>query len=132
MQPTPDVAVTRRRPFTLGWSGLAVLLVGAVLAFVVRGDVVVPGYALMAVGVVLLAAGLAVRRRASALDGDRTSTGRIVAMIAAAVYIISPLDIVPDVLLPVGVIDDATAFTWLVFALGQEFARRRRRRLSRG
>jgi hypothetical protein len=55
----------------------------------------------------------------------RTSKGKIAAMIIAAVYIVSPVDFIPDFLLPVGVIDDATAFGWLIFAVGQEFSRRR-------
>jgi hypothetical protein len=55
----------------------------------------------------------------------RTSKGKIAAMIIAAVYIVSPVDFIPDFLLPFGVIDDATAFGWLIFAVGQEFSRRR-------
>lgn len=56
----------------------------------------------------------------------RTSKGKMIAMIVAVVYILSPADIVPDVLLPVGIVDDATAFTWLLFAIGQEISRKRR------
>ncbi|MGH3377612.1 MAG: YkvA family protein [Actinoallomurus sp.] len=55
----------------------------------------------------------------------RTSKGKIAAMVVAAVYIVSPIDFIPDFLLPFGVIDDATAFGWLIFAVGQEFSRRR-------
>jgi uncharacterized membrane protein YkvA (DUF1232 family) len=55
----------------------------------------------------------------------RTSKGKILAMIVAVVYIVSPIDIVPDFLLPFGIVDDATAFGWLLFAIGQELNRRR-------
>ena len=55
----------------------------------------------------------------------RTSKGKIAAMVIAAVYIVSPVDFIPDFLLPFGVIDDATAFGWLLFAVGQELSRRR-------
>jgi hypothetical protein len=55
----------------------------------------------------------------------RTSKGKIAAMILAVVYIVSPIDFIPDFLLPVGIIDDASAFGWLLFAIGQEFSRRR-------
>lgn len=59
----------------------------------------------------------------------RTSKGKMIAMIAAVVYILSPIDLVPDFLLPVGIIDDATAFTWLVLAIAQEVSRKRRNAL---
>jgi uncharacterized membrane protein YkvA (DUF1232 family) len=55
----------------------------------------------------------------------RTSKGKIIAMIIAVVYIVSPIDFLPDFLLPVGVIDDASAFGWLLFAIGQEMSRKR-------
>jgi uncharacterized membrane protein YkvA (DUF1232 family) len=58
----------------------------------------------------------------------RTSTGKIIAMVVAVVYIVSPIDLIPDVFLPVGIVDDATALTWLLFALGQEHTRRSRAR----
>jgi uncharacterized membrane protein YkvA (DUF1232 family) len=38
---------------------------------------------------------------------------------------VSPIDFIPDFLLPVGIIDDASAFGWLLFAIGQEVSRRR-------
>jgi hypothetical protein len=124
------------------WFGIATLLTGAVLAFAVSGDLTVAGYLVMGAGAVLFTAGVLrlgrARRRARASGGapdadHRTGAGKIAAMIAAVVYIVSPLDVVPDVLLPVGVVDDATAFGWLVFALAQEATRHsRRRRLSRG
>ncbi|HEX2316128.1 MAG TPA: DUF1232 domain-containing protein [Thermomonospora sp.] len=118
------------------WIGVAVLLLGAVGAFVVRGGLTTPGYLAMVAGAALLAAGvvrLGRARRAARDDAYRTSAGKIAGMVAAAVYIVSPIDIIPDVFLPVGVIDDATAFAWLVFAVGQEAVRRSRaRRVSRG
>jgi uncharacterized membrane protein YkvA (DUF1232 family) len=58
----------------------------------------------------------------------QTGKGKIFAMVAAVIYILSPIDIVPDFLLPFGVIDDASAFTWLLVAIGQEMSRHRRRR----
>lgn len=56
----------------------------------------------------------------------RTSTGKIVAMVIAVIYIVSPIDLIPDVFLPIGIVDDATALTWLLFAFGQEYTRRSR------
>ena len=53
----------------------------------------------------------------------RTSKGKIIAMIIAVVYIVSPIDFIPDFLLPVGVVDDAGAFGWLLFAIGQAYQR---------
>ncbi|TDD93624.1 YkvA family protein [Actinomadura rubrisoli] len=120
------------------WLGLVLLVAGAVPALTADGDLggvdlTVAGAVVMAAGAVLLVAGilrLRRRRRPGAPGGVqgfyRTSTGKIVAMVAAVVYIVSPIDLVPDVFLPVGVVDDATAFTWLLFALGQEYTRRSR------
>jgi hypothetical protein len=68
---------------------------------------------------------------ADAILRDRlyqTSKGKIFAMVVAVIYILSPIDIVPDLFLPVGIIDDASAFTWLLVAIGQEMSRHRRRR----
>ncbi|REF00135.1 YkvA family protein [Thermomonospora umbrina] len=121
------------------WLGIAALTVGAVLAFAVGGDLTAPAYATMVVGAALLIAGVvrlgrtARRARSAVPDAEyRTGKGKIAGMVAATLYILSPLDIVPDVLLPVGVIDDATALAWLAFALGQELTRHsRRRRLTR-
>src|SRR5262249_31192273 len=61
----------------------------------------------------------------------RTSKGKIIAMVAVVVYILSPIDLVPDVFLPVGIIDDGTAFAWLLFAIGQEVSRKRRAKAAR-
>lgn len=120
------------------WLGLVLVVAGAVPALTASGDLAgidltVAGATVMAVGAVLLVAGiLRLRgRRRAGLHGTprayyRTSTGKIVAMVVAVVYIVSPVDLIPDVLLPVGIVDDATAFTWLVFALGQEYTRRSR------
>lgn len=57
----------------------------------------------------------------------RTSRGRMAAMVVAAVYILSPIDLIPDFLLPVGIVDDATALGWLIFAVSREYGRRRAR-----
>lgn len=127
-------------------SGVLTLLVGAILALVGHGhvgDVGVGtlGVVVMVVGAVILIMGLTRLRRGSrrrvartvggkVVDGYqdrvyRTSKGKIFAMVVAVVYIVSPIDFIPDFLLPFGVIDDATAFGWLLFAIGQEFNRRR-------
>lgn len=120
------------------WLGLVLLIAGAVSALTADGDLggvdlTVAGAVVMAAGAVLLVVGIARlrrRRRGPAGVGPqayyRTSTGKIVAMVAAVIYIVSPIDLIPDVLLPVGVVDDATALTWLLFALGQEYTRRSR------
>jgi uncharacterized membrane protein YkvA (DUF1232 family) len=134
------------------WPGVTVFFVGAILIFAVDDDagpvnVDAVGVITMIFGAALLAAGLirAGRRRRRPVSGGarsvargrgsltdyrdqvyRTSRGKTFAMIAAVVYILSPIDIVPDVFLPVGIVDDATAFTWLLFAIGQEISRKRR------
>jgi hypothetical protein len=121
------------------WLGLVLVVAGAVPALTMDGDLggvdlTVAGAALVAAGAVLLVAGIfRLRgRRGAGLRGTaaqayyRTSKGKIVAMVVAVIYIVSPIDLVPDVLLPFGVVDDATALTWLLFALGQEHTRRSR------
>lgn len=120
------------------WSGALALLVGAVLAVAVPGhvgdvEVGTIGVVTMIVGAVLLVVGIfglnrGRRRRPVARVQDRvyrTSKGKMIAMIIAVIYIVSPIDFIPDVFVPVGIVDDATAFTWLVFAIGQELSRRR-------
>ncbi|MEV3926786.1 YkvA family protein [Actinomadura coerulea] len=122
------------------WLGLVLVVAGAVPALTADGelggvDMTVAGAAVMAVGAVLLVAGILRlrRRRRAGPPGSaaqayyRTSTGKIVAMVVAVVYIVSPIDLIPDVFLPFGIVDDATALTWLLFALGQEYTRRSRR-----
>ncbi|MFG2004707.1 YkvA family protein [Spirillospora sp. NPDC048911] len=116
------------------WLGLPLLLAGTILVFATDFDVA--GAVLMTLGAVLAFAGiLRLRRRTknrpsrSAVEAYyRTGTGKIAAMIAAVVYIVSPIDLIPDPFLPVGIVDDATALTWLVIAFSQEAARRRRSR----
>jgi hypothetical protein len=126
--------------------GALALFAGAILTFAVHGhvgDVGVNtiGVITMVIGAVILIAGLLRLRRgrgrgrgrgrsgrlvAGAQDRVyRTSKGKIIAMIIAVVYIVSPVDIIPDFLLPVGVVDDAGAFGWLLFAIGQEMSRKR-------
>lgn len=128
--------------------GVLALFAGAVLTFAVHGhvggvSVTALGAITMIVGAVVLIAGLLrLRRRASGRGRlrdravahyqdrvYRTSKGKIIAMVIAVIYIVSPIDLIPDFLLPVGVIDDATAFTWLLFAIGQELTRHRRQAL---
>lgn len=139
------------------WPGAFLLLAGAIAALAgghaggvdvrTAGIVVmVADAALLIAGIVRLRARTAVvrpgtvgRRRRGGVRASvqgrvqeqmyRTSRGKMIAMIAAVVYILSPIDLVPDFLLPVGIIDDATAFTWLVFAIAQEVSRKRRNAL---
>ena len=131
--------------------GVLALFAGAILTFAVHSHV--GGVSVTAVGVVTMVVGALIlivgllrlgrgrRRRvgdrvvAGRVVGGvqerayRTSKGKIIAMIVAVVYIVSPVDIIPDFLLPVGIIDDATAFSWLLFAIGQELTRKRRQAL---
>jgi uncharacterized membrane protein YkvA (DUF1232 family) len=132
--------------------GVLALFAGAVLTFAVHGhvggvSVTALGLVTMVVGGLILIVGL-IRlgrgRRRRVVGGRvvagrvvggvqerayRTSKGKIAAMVIAVIYIVSPIDIIPDFLLPVGIIDDATAFSWLLFAIGQEFTRKRQRAL---
>lgn len=134
------------------WAGLVTFTAGAAVAAL---SVTVPegsggeaaglaGIAIMALGAVMAGIGLARRRRrlrhhadaqppaAYLQDADyRTGRGTIAAMIIAAIYIISPIDFIPDVFLPVGIIDDATALGWLVYTAGREYGRRRQARQLR-
>jgi uncharacterized membrane protein YkvA (DUF1232 family) len=122
--------------------GVLALFAGAILTFALHGhvgDVGVNtiGVLTMVAGAVILIAGLLRMRRgrgrgrsrrlvAGAQDRVyRTSKGKMIAMIIAVVYIVSPIDFIPDFLLPVGVVDDAGAFGWLLFAIGQEMSRKR-------
>lgn len=139
----------------MAWLGALVLFVGAILTFAVGGDVGgldvrTLGVIGMAVGGVLLVVGILRLRRRPRLDGARspagvirggvqarvqdrvyrTSKGKIIAMIAVVIYILSPVDLIPDVFLPVGIVDDAGAFAWLLFAIGQEVSRKRRSAMS--
>lgn len=138
------------------WPGVVLLLAGAIATFA-AGDRTVGGHAgaggghaggvdigtvgivTMALGALLLVIGLLRMNRVRRVRGRRipasvqdrlyrTGKGKIIAMIAVVAYILSPIDLIPDVFLPVGIVDDATAFTWLVFALGQELSRHRRQR----
>jgi uncharacterized membrane protein YkvA (DUF1232 family) len=124
--------------------GVLALFAGAILTFAVHGhvgDVGVNtiGVITMVIGAVILIAGLLRLRRGRGRGRGRsqrlvsgaqdrvyrTSKGKIIAMIIAVVYIVSPVDFIPDFLLPVGVVDDAGAFGWLLFAIGQEMSRKR-------
>ncbi|GAA1563171.1 hypothetical protein GCM10009678_52840 [Actinomadura kijaniata] len=121
------------------WVGLALVVAGMAAAFGFGGEVggvslALVGGVAMAAGAVLAVAGF-LRLRRSRLAGARvvrdhyrTSRGKTFAMIAAVLYIVSPIDVIPDVLLPVGIVDDTTALAWLVLALWQEHSRRSRAR----
>jgi hypothetical protein len=116
-------------------AGLAALVAGALLVLTAGGsfagvDGTVAGAVVLGAGAVVLVAGLIrLRRRRPAATGTepyRTGKGKIIAMVAAVLYIVSPIDLIPDFLLPAGIVDDATALTWLLVAAGQEAVRRRR------
>ncbi|MEU5882572.1 YkvA family protein [Spirillospora sp. NPDC047279] len=125
------------------WLGLPLLVAGTLV--LVATDHALAGAAIAIAGGVLVIAGVLRLRRAArrtrtapggrggtAVDAYyRTSTGKVIAMIAAVVYIISPIDLIPDPLLPFGIVDDATALGWLAIAFGQEYGRRRRAGVSR-
>ncbi|MGI5330089.1 YkvA family protein [Actinomadura nitritigenes] len=121
----------------MAWIGMVLLVAGGITVLTADGrlagvDLTLAGAVALSAGAVLLVAGilrLRRRRRLGPVAGGaqayyRTSTGKIVAMVLAVVYIVSPVDLIPDVFLPVGIVDDATALTWLLFALGQEYTRR--------
>jgi drug/metabolite transporter (DMT)-like permease len=127
------------------WAGVVLILAGAIATFTVDGhvgglDSGVAGVVAMVAGAALLVIGLVRLNRMARPDRGRgirpgvqdrlyrTGKGKIIAMIAVVAYILSPIDLIPDVFLPVGIVDDATAFTWLLFAIGQEVSRHRRRR----
>src|SRR4051812_7626612 len=103
------------------WPGVIVFFVGAILIFAVDDDagpvnVDAVGVITMIFGAALLAVGLIRAGRRPVSGGGRsvargsltdyrdhvyrTSRGKTFAMIAAVVYILSPIDIVPDVFLP--------------------------------
>ncbi len=121
----------------MAWFGALVLLAGAISTFGVGGGWTTPGAVTMVVGALLLIVGIVrlgrgrrrvVRqRRGGRLQAAayRTGKGKMIAMIVAVIYILSPIDFIPDVFLPFGVVDDATAFGWLLFAIGQEVSRKR-------
>jgi hypothetical protein len=121
----------------MAWFGALVLLAGAILTFGVGGGWTTAGAVTMVAGALLLIVGIVrlgrgrrrvVRqRRGGRLQAAayRTGKGKMIAMIVAVIYILSPIDFIPDVFLPFGVVDDATAFGWLLFAIGQEVSRKR-------
>jgi len=53
----------------------------------------------------------------ASMRGDYDAGARLLLMAGAMLYIVSPLDAIPDVFLPVGLIDDAFVVTWLTGAL---------------
>jgi hypothetical protein len=121
------------------WLGLVLVIAGAVSVLTMDGDLggvdaTMVAAGVLAVGAALLVAGiLRMRKRrrvgppgTAAQACYRTSTGKVVAMVLTVIYIVSPIDLIPDVFLPIGIVDDATALTWLLFALGQEYTRRSR------
>lgn len=60
----------------------------------------------------------------ASLRGEYDAGARLLLIAAASLYIVSPLDAVPEVLLgPFGLIDDAFVVTWLTGALLSETER---------
>jgi uncharacterized membrane protein YkvA (DUF1232 family) len=60
----------------------------------------------------------------ASLKGDYDGGARLFAMAAAGLYIVSPIDLVPEaLLLVVGLVDDAVVATWLAGALFAETER---------
>lgn len=48
-------------------------------------------------------------------DYRRRSSGGVAPLVAAAIYVLSPVDLLPELFLPfIGLIDDAVVLTWLV------------------
>jgi drug/metabolite transporter (DMT)-like permease len=109
------------------WPGALLIVIGAVLTFAFDDVARMVGIVAVVLGAALVVVGAL--RSARSRDDARTSKIKVAAMVVAVVYILSPVDIVPDFLLPAGVVDDATALAWLLFAVGQEVSRRRRRAL---
>jgi uncharacterized membrane protein YkvA (DUF1232 family) len=120
------------------WSGIIMMIVGMFLRFGLSGDAAHwSGLAALALGAVLVIGGLLtanrrrrrVRRSGATRAGQpidyKTGLGKIAAMIIAVVYILSPIDFIPDFLLPFGVVDDIGALSWLALAVGQEYSRHR-------
>ena len=47
-----------------------------------------------------------------------TSRGRLLAIVAALLYVVSPVDLVPELVLPfIGLADDAVVISWIAVAL---------------
>jgi uncharacterized membrane protein YkvA (DUF1232 family) len=58
------------------------------------------------------------------LTGRYDGLGRVVLMAAASVYVLSPLDLVPEIALgPIGLLDDAVVATWIAGAVLSETER---------
>jgi uncharacterized membrane protein YkvA (DUF1232 family) len=123
------------------WSGVIVMVVGMCLRFGLSGNAAHwSGLTGIGIGAVLTIGGLLLanrrrrrtRRTGTSVAGQpldyKTGAGKIAAMIIAVVYILSPIDFIPDFLLPFGVIDDLGALSWLALAVGQEYTRHRQSR----
>ncbi|TMM34420.1 MAG: DUF1232 domain-containing protein [Actinobacteria bacterium] len=57
------------------------------------------------------------------LTGRYDGRARLAAMALASVYIASPIDLIPDFLVPVGLIDDGAVAIWLAGAILSETER---------
>ena len=126
------------------FSGLILMVIGLSVRFGVGGGTAHwSGLITAAAGLLLVVAGLlrAWRRRNRArlgLTDDvgpdyRTNRGKIFTMVIVLLYLFSPIDLaVLEFLLPVGVVGDTAALSWLVVTTGGELTRHRRaRRLRR-
>ena len=59
----------------------------------------------------------------ASMKGEYDGGFRLLLMAAASLYILSPIDAIPDFVFPVGLIDDAFVLTWLTGALLSETER---------
>jgi LPXTG-motif cell wall-anchored protein len=126
------------------WLGVIVVIAGMFLRFGLGSDTAHwSGLAALAVGAVLVIGGLLLARRRRRTRRSRsgigvpldykTSKGKIAAMIIAVVYILSPIDFIPEIILgPLGIVDDMGALSWLAVAIGQEYTRRHQSRQALG
>lgn len=65
------------------------------------------------------------RMLGAAMRGDYPglTRGKVAMLVAAVAYIVSPIDVVPEFLLAIGVVDDFGVFLWLMTALLGESGR---------
>ncbi len=60
----------------------------------------------------------------ASLTGQYDGKGRLFLMLLAVLYILSPIDLIPELFIPfIGIIDDAFVATWLAGAMFSETER---------
>jgi uncharacterized membrane protein YkvA (DUF1232 family) len=57
------------------------------------------------------------------VTGRYDGKARLAAMVLAGVYIASPIDLIPDFLVPIGLLDDSAVAVWLAGAILSETER---------